>query len=158
MGNSSIAMADTNLYDLGGYTSDGSLILLGEVKASSDSSEDSAKVFRRNLIAHELLPRRVYFLLANRKAIYLWKPQSSEDAPPDYQSSAEPVLAKYLGTSIRNEAVGEAGLEFAFKHWLSGVAQPGADPRLDLDADQMLVNSGLYSLLKGGEVRYELVA
>lgn len=158
MATSTPAMSAANLYDLGAYTSDGSLILLGEVKASSDASAEGAQFLRQNLISHELLPRRVYFMLANRRVIFLWRPHAAVDALPDFQTPAEPVLRKFLGSSIRPEDLGEAAVEAAINHWLNRAARHGALPDSNFDADQMLVQSGLYPLLKGGEIRYELAA
>jgi hypothetical protein len=146
-------------YDFEGYAGDGRLVLIGEVKGVGGATEESAKVFRRNLIAHDLLPRDVYFLLAFRTAVYLWKPQAGKDASPDFKAAAKPVLKKFLGEVAENEAApGAESVEFAFKHWLSEFTHGAGIPEATSDADRILLESGLYPKIRGGEIRYESAA
>lgn len=148
-----------NRYDIGGYSGDGQLAFIGEIKSDRGATDESAKVFRRNLIEHDLLPSDVYFMLAYRTAIYLWKPQSGKDALPDFRAAAKPVLKQYLGEAAEDESIpGSESLEFAFKQWLQSTVLGTRRLQATSDADRMLLDSGLIAKLKGGEIRHELSA
>ncbi len=148
------ALTMRSQFDLEGYSPDGQLVLAGEVKRSLAATQESATVFRRNLIAHGLLPRDVYFLLAFRTVVYLWKPQAGDESLPDFKAASKPVLKKVLGEVAEDEsAPGVESLEFAFKHWLSGFTYDTSVPENDSDADRMIVDSGLHSRIQGGEIR-----
>ena len=146
-----------NRYDLGGYSDSGQLVLIGEVKGVRNATEESAAVFRRNLLSNNLLPRDVYFLLAYGTSIYLWKPRAGESATPDFKAPATPILERFLGEFASGESgPGSESLEFAYKHWLSDAARGLDEGRATAEADRMLRASGLHALLKGGEIRREV--
>ena len=46
----------------------------------------------------------MYFLLAFRTTIYLWKPQAAEDTAPDFKAAASSVLKRSLGDLADNES------------------------------------------------------
>ena len=143
-------------HDIAGYSPDRKLVLIADVKAGKKTSEENASFFRRNLLAHGLLSEVPYFLLAYKTQFFLWKGVRGPDARPDYQAAAKPVLEKYLGKIAEDErGPGSEGLEIAVKSWLSELASGIQVPAAQSAPDQMLVESGLYDCLKGGEVHSE---
>ena len=146
-----------NQFDMTGYSPRNELILLVETKWSKDSSEQVAVAYRTNLIANDLLPRDPFFLLAYRNNLFLWREKAGDQAGPDYKSSAKPVLKKYLPSIPDPEKeLGPESLEFAIKLWLADLASGYEQPDLNSEADKMLVDSGLFKRLKGGQIRRDL--
>jgi hypothetical protein len=147
-----------NRFDIAAYSSAKELVLLVEVKWSKESSEEDAIFFRRNLRNHSILTDGPHFLLAYRNNLFLWKGSTSPDAQPDFRSPAKPVLRKYLGEIAETASgAGPESLELAFKLWLTDFARGSELPDPKSDADKMLVDSGLYQKIRGGEVRREAI-
>jgi hypothetical protein len=145
-----------NQFDIAAYSPNRELVLLVEVKWSKDSSQEGAVFFRRNLRNHGMLTDGPHFLLANRNNLFLWKGSSGPDAEPDFRGPAKPVLKKYLGDIAETEVgAGPESVELAFKLWLTDLARGSQLPDPESAADRMLVDSGLYQQIKGGEVRRE---
>jgi hypothetical protein len=147
-----------NQFDIAAYTPSNELILVAEVKGLKESDEGAATFFRRNLLAHGLLPVSAYFLLAYRTTLYLWSPKQSPEASPEYRAAAKPIFKRFLGdvAELPNGA-GPQSLEFAIKAWLDESAREAKSDSLESDADRMIVRSGLLERLKGAEVRREVV-
>ncbi len=146
-----------NQFDIAAYSRDRQLILLAEVKWVKESSEDTAVFFRHNLLSHQLLPQVPFFLLAYRNALFLWKEASQSDARPNFQAATRPVLKKYLGGLADSDTgPGPEGMESAIKLWLSDLASGIESPDAGSDADKMLVDSGLYEMIRNGEVHRDL--
>jgi hypothetical protein len=145
-----------NQYDIAGYSFDRQLVLIADVKAGKETSEENAAHFRRNLLAHGLLAEVPYFLLAYKTQFFLWKGTRDADSRPDYKAAAKPVLEKYLGEIGESaRGPGSESLEIAVKSWLSELASGVRAPDTLFAPDQMLVESGLFERLKGGEVLSE---
>jgi hypothetical protein len=51
------------------YNADGTVVLLAEAKTRHGTSEEWAAKLRRNMLAHGLLPRAEYFLIATPEQI-----------------------------------------------------------------------------------------
>jgi hypothetical protein len=66
-----------NQYDIAAYSSDRQLVLIADIKAGKEISEENAAHFRRNLLAHGLLVEVPYFLLAYKTHFFLWKGAAS---------------------------------------------------------------------------------
>jgi hypothetical protein len=144
----------TEAFDIAAYSPRRQLVLLAEVKWLKESSEENAVFFRRNLLSHSLLSDVPYFLLAYRNGFFLWKGSSDPGSSPDFRAPAKPVLKKYLGALAETErGPGPEGMESAVNLWLSELASGIQEPDLESEPDKMLVESGLYDQLKGGEVR-----
>lgn len=147
-----------NEFDITGYSPDRKLVLVGEVKYLKETSDENATFFRRNLLSHGLLSSEPYFLLVYRTTLFLWKGHSAVEAKPDYIASMKPVLKKYLKTlSADDDAAGPETLEFATKTWLSDLASEVRSPDPKSEPDKVLIESGLYESLKGGDVRRQIV-
>jgi hypothetical protein len=147
-----------NEFDLAGYSANRQLVLVVEVKYMQETSDENAAFFRRNLVSHGLLSTDPYFLLAYRTTIFLWKANSQGDAKPSGSASMKPLVRSFLKpTTSDDEAVGRESLEFAVKNWLSEIASGTRAPDEKFEPDKMLMESGLYDRLKGGEIRRHAV-
>lgn len=61
------------------YNRDGTVVLLAEAKSRRGTSEAWAAKLRRNMLAHGVLPKSQYFLIATPERMYGWR---QEDLPP----------------------------------------------------------------------------
>lgn len=136
------------------FSPDDRIQLVVEVKNHPGASEEWATRFRRNLVAHSVLPDAEFFLLALPDDLFLWKnSQDSGDAAPTYRISTAEALEPF-----RMAGSGEAGLEMAVNAWLNVLTSP------DLGVDEVarsyrwLVDSGLYQRIRGGHVAYQAAA
>jgi hypothetical protein len=144
--------------DIAVYSPDKQLILVVEVKGGKQSKSDAAAQLRRNLLVHGLLPSSPYFLLAYQTNLFLWRSGSDPIAPPLFMAPAKPVLQDYLRSVSGGERlVGEESLQLALVSWLSDLASDVRTPQPSSEADEMIVQSGLYDLIKNGEVKSEVV-
>jgi hypothetical protein len=145
-------------FDIAGYSPTRELVLIAEVKWLKESSEENAVYFRRNLLSHRLLSEVPYFLLAYRSSFFLWRGASDPGASPDFKAPAKPVLKKYLGTFAESESgPGPESMESAVNLWLSELASGIQEPDPSSEPDKMILDSGLYDRIKGGEVRRQML-
>jgi len=130
---------------------DGTPKLVVEVKAKSGTSTRWAAQFRRNLVAHGLVPTASYFLLASPEQFYLWKPKHDGfDAPPDFVADSRQMLAPWLDRMhTQKGTIGESALELLIHAWLSEVM---TNPNLE-DIPDWLQKSGLHSAIRGARLR-----
>ena len=143
--------------DIAIYSPDNHLVLVVEVKGGKQSKSDAAAQLRRNLLVHGLLPISPYFLLAYQTNLFLWRSGSELLAPPQFTAPAKPVLQDYLRSAAGGESlVGEESLQLALVSWLSDLASDVRSPQPSSEADEMIVQSGLYDLIKHGEVKSEI--
>ena len=133
---------------------DGRIQLVVEVKNHPGASEEWATHFRRNLVAHSILPDAEYFLLALPDDLFLWKGAgAAEDAPPDYRVPTAEALEPF-----RIAGSDEAGLEMAVNSWLNVLTSPGLREEEVGRRYGWLVESGLYEHIRGGDVEYGAAA
>jgi hypothetical protein len=79
------------------YDTDGSVVLLAEAKTQFGESEVWAAQLRRNMLAHGVLPRAKYFLIATPERMYGWKQENLklDEAPPQFTIDAQKALGRY---------------------------------------------------------------
>jgi hypothetical protein len=58
------------------YDADGQIVLLAEAKSRLGTSGTWASKLRRNMLAHGLLPKSRFFLIATPERMYGWKQES----------------------------------------------------------------------------------
>lgn len=69
--------------DIAVYSADGKLLLLVEIKGMATTDATWAAQYRRNLLAHHVIPPSPYFLLVASDRMYLWaNPASMNEVPP----------------------------------------------------------------------------
>jgi hypothetical protein len=134
-------------------------ILVVECKFATDSSPSAAARLRNRLLSDGYLdvPVEAFFMLSLPTNFHLWKPGIASDAPPSCSASAAPILRSYLGRiADQTPWPGAESMELAVSSWLGDLAASIRKPDAS-EADQMLVDIGLYEILKGGSVRRELM-
>lgn len=131
--------------------SDTELKLVVDVRGGGRSSADWAAKLRRNLAAHDLIPKTKYFLLALPDYLYLWKEKNTLGIiPPDYIVRT----GKVLHLTIPDEGplnVSDGGLELALTAWLR-YAPLSEKPPAGSDAYTILIESGLLDAIEECEV------
>jgi len=141
--------------DIVAYSRDHRRMLVVDCKMSKESSPESAARLRRNLMQHELLDEAPFFLLAFPTGLFLWKGEAKSDELPAFSAPAKPVLRTYLGKAAEDDAnIRRASLEIALCSWLSDLVIGVRTPEANNEADQILVQSGLYEQIRHGEVRF----
>lgn len=132
------------------FSPDGRIQLVVEVKNHTGASEEWATHFRRNLVAHSVLPEAEYFLLALPDNLFLWR---SGEAAPAYRVPTAEALEPF-----RVAGSGEAGLEMAVNAWLNVLTSPHVGEEEVERRYGWLVHSGLYQRIRGGDVAYQAAA
>jgi hypothetical protein len=139
--------------DIVAYSPDHRRMLIVECKMSTETSSESAARLRRSLLQHGLLAETPFFLLAYPTGLFLWKGDAKVDEQPAFSAPAKPILRKYLGEAAKDDANlrGES-LELALYSWLSDLVSGVRTPETGNEADQILVQSGLYEMIRRGQV------
>jgi len=144
--------------DIAGYSPDGKLQLVVEIKSRPGASAEWVTRMRRNLLVHSAIPPAPYFLLVLPDFFYLWTDATSMSdlAPPAYQITAAEVLAPYLDPSPQSlNDLSEYSLELLVTSWLEDLI------RTELQRDkvgphlQWLFDSGLYEAINHGSIAIE---
>jgi hypothetical protein len=133
-------------------------VLVVECKFERDGSPAVASRLRNRLLSDGYLdvPAEAFFMLALPTNFHVWRPGVASEDPPSCSASAAPILRSYLGRIAEKIPwPGAEGMGLAVSAWLGDLAASIRKPDAS-DADQMLVNVGLYERLKGGSVRREL--
>src|SRR2546421_180080 len=80
------------------YNADGTVLLLAEAKSRHGTSEAWAAKLRPNMLAHGVLPRAKYFLIATPERMYGWKQEnlSVDEVPPQFIIDAQKALTPYF--------------------------------------------------------------
>jgi hypothetical protein len=137
------------------YDDIGRVILLGEVKSRVGTSGEWAARFRRNMLAHGVLPRALFFLIATPERMYFWKQDQPDVAeePPGFTVDATKEFKPYLETVSRTrQAVSEQALELMVFSWLKDIARTG-DERVKRDPSlKWLAESGLIDSLENAHI------
>lgn len=140
------------------------LVLVVEVKRKTNASPDWAAKFRRNLLAHGILPRAPYFLLAFPDLFYLWNEVDShlelnQLSQPTYSIDAQPILQPYFERAgVTADTISAQSLELVIASWLSEIMHTGQVPYGVDTSQHWIVDSGLQDALSGGRFEPEAAA
>jgi hypothetical protein len=139
-----------NGIDLIAYDDAGRVILIGEVKSKAGTSGQWAAQFRRNMLAHGVLPQALFFLIATPETMYFWRQDHpvAGDEPPEFTVDAAKEFGPYLD-KVRSGSltVGQEALEILVFSWLTDIARTG-DERVKQDPSmKWLAESGLIDSL-----------
>jgi len=108
------------------YDADGTVILLVEAKSRHGTSESWAAKLRRNMLAHGVLPKAMYFLIATPERMYGWKEQHMplNEVPPQFTIDARKALAPYFAKLNQDPAnIGPRAFELLILTWLTDIAR-----------------------------------
>jgi len=121
---------------------------------------EEATETRRTLLGEGYLnvPDDAFFMLAFSTEFYLWKPQCAIDSLPTLIAPGRPLLREYLGARNADQVPWplKENVELGISCWLRDLANGMRKPDPTSDADQMIVKSGLYELIKGGVVQTDV--
>lgn len=133
------------------------IVLVADFIFADDDSPAAVADQRRRFLASGYLevPPTAFFLMACPEVFHLWKPNACDDALPAASASAASVLYPYFGSEAPTLTWwSRSPIESCIESWLSGLADwPGK--RDESAADRMIVEAGLYDLMRHGKVRYE---
>lgn len=135
------------------YDADGTVVLLAEAKSRLGTSEMWAAKLRRNMLAHGVLPRAKYFLIATPERMYGWKQESGNEAPPQFTIDARQALGPYFAKLNQDPAnVSPRAFELLVLTWLTDISR-SAEYRADIDPSlRSLSDSGLLSSLRQAQI------
>ncbi len=146
--------------DVAVYSPDRKLQLVVEVKNSVRTDRPLqrwAQEIHRNLHTHSGLLPAAYFLLALLPGkFYLWNEGGPHDfdRPADFEADANKLLKPYFDRlSVPPENVSGYDLEVIVSAWLKDLLEKES---LNDEAHQWLLESGLYTTLKGGSVEMQV--
>jgi hypothetical protein len=117
-----------SVIDFIAYDREGRVILLAEAKSKHGTSENWAARLRRNMLAHGVLPRAKFFLIATPERIYLWRQDGPDAAekPPEFTIEATKVFQPYFQRAhIEPSDIGPEAFDLLVWTWLVDVAWPG---------------------------------
>lgn len=145
--------------DIVAYNPDGTVLLLAEAKSRRGVLESWAAKLRRNMLAHGVLPRTRYFLIATPEHIHGWNEENLpvDEVPPHFTIDARTVLAPYLAElNLDPETIDPVAFEYVIHAWLMDIARrphPSAerDPALE-----SLTESGLLTALRRARIELNL--
>jgi hypothetical protein len=148
-----MALPETPI-DFIAYNSDGRVVLLAEAKSRRGTSESWAAKLRRNMLAHGLLPKSQYFLIATPDRMYGWRHENlpPNEIHPQFTVDAQTALAPYFAKLRQDPAnISPRAFELLMLTWLTDIArledQPEVHPSL-----RSLSESGLLSSLRRAEI------
>jgi hypothetical protein len=146
-------MSDTA--DIAVFSPDRNLKLIVEVKGNRGATAEWASQLRRNLIAHEAIPRSPFFMLALPDKLYLWRNGSDaiDSRPADFVADSEPIISAYLDDrSPSPMESGGHGLDLIFASWLNLLTIMPLTEEMAAPHERWLLDSGLYDAIKNGSV------
>ncbi len=137
------------------YDPEGQIVLLAEAKNRHGTSDSWAAKLRRNMLAHGVLPKSQFFVIATPERIYGWKQDNSSpmDMLPQFTVDATRALQPYYARlNQKSVDISPRAFELLILTWLTDIArstldQPEIDPSL-----ASLAESGLLSSLQKAEI------
>jgi hypothetical protein len=128
-------------------------VLLVECKWIKEPSAKKATDLRDNF-AQLSTEQADFFMLALRTGLHIWRRETPSGRPPDFTASTKQIWREYLGKMAeRPDAIRSEAMEFAVASWLNDLANDVRAPNSTSEADQVLLQSGVYQRIKNGVVR-----
>ncbi len=145
--------------DLVAFDVTGGSVLVVEAKDRLRVSADWAAKLRRNLVAHGVVGKAKYFLLATPDRFFVWinGAEDLSEVPPTYEIDPSELLAPYFSAAgITPETVSGDSFELIVGAWLRDLLATDTLPNEIHQNHPWL--SAVFDDLKGGHVAYEAVA
>jgi len=127
------------------YKPDGNVVLLAEAKSRRGTSDSWAAKLRRNMLAHGMLPRSQFFLIATPERIYGWRQEDlpPSEVPPQFLVDAKKALQPYFAKLKESpEDISPSAFELLILTWLTDIARS--------TEDQIELNPSLAPLIESG--------
>lgn len=150
-----------NIVDLIAYDRDGQIVLIIEAKSKTGTSSTWAATMRRNLLAHGLMPKSKFFMLALPDRLYLWKDVDNkpEIIEPTYEIDSMPFFEPYYKLSALNpERLNGESFELIVSSWMNELIRFGISSSVPVEQRKQLLESGLLDVLNGGSIAIEIAA
>jgi hypothetical protein len=142
-----------SLSDLVVLSADRQPVMIVECKNGRGTSAQSVALYRRNLLAHDLLPPIPFYLLAFSTMLFLWKGNAEPEDLPQFSAPAALLLHDYVpSVAAQNPVLNADSLELVMHSWLDDLANGIRKPKDSSEADQMLIKSGVLELIRNGTV------
>lgn len=140
----------SHFWDLEVYK-DGETVLSIEIKNKMNTSEDWAKKFHRNLLAHSGLFESRFFMIACPDRFYIWSHESKNShllRDPDHVELATPLLSPYVeSVGFHLDELSSQSFELVVSAWLSDFVN--TDTTMDFTWAE---TSGFRKSVRGGEI------
>ncbi|OKH52944.1 hypothetical protein NIES2101_12710 [Calothrix sp. HK-06] len=125
-----------------------------------ETSPEWAAEYRYNILSHDILPNPPYLLFAFPCRLYLWKNSdaSVDNILPNYNIDAYPILKPYSDKiNVELEHIYcNTTFEFIVESWLGKIMDIKESPSNLDTSEQWLIESGLYTAIKGGKFATQL--
>jgi len=130
------------------FSPDRQLEAVVEVKNRRNAGEEWAIQFRRNLLAHGLIPAVEYFLLVFPDTVYLWRGKEAER--PAASIPTPEALGRFFDV-LPTDSSSESSLELVVSSWLQTLTASMTEEEI-AEVAKWLVDAGLYERIRGGHV------
>lgn len=143
--------------DISMRSRDGTQVAVVELKNPRNLTGEAARLYRREMIIHGVLPQTPFFLLLSQDIGYLWKDARPDtpDAPPTVAFSMGNVIERYLTVPPGHRLI-RVELEIIVVQWLgdlaAGLELPAEEP------DKTLAAVGFIDAIRGASVVPEATA
>lgn len=137
------------------FSPDRQLEAVVEVKNRRNAGEKWAIQFRRNLLAHGLIPPVEYFLLVFPDTVYLWRGREAER--PVTAIPTSDALGRFFDV-LPTDSSSESSLELVVSSWLQTLTAASMTEDEIAEVAKWLVDAGLYERIRGGHVERRTAA
>jgi hypothetical protein len=142
--------------DLVVFSSDDKPLVIVEVKGGKDTSPQSLEQVKQQLLTYATHIPAQYLLAVFRSGLFLWEKQDEQNHAPRH-ASARSLFREYASSVAEPEdRLRTDGLRILVHAWLDDLAIGIRKPKADSEADQLLVDTGIYEKMKRGRVATEV--
>ncbi len=130
-------------------------ILAIEAKTKLDASVEWAMRLRRNILAHGLLPKTEFFLIATPNRFFIWKNSGMDSllSEPTRTIESSSFLSSYfMQTGVTPEEISGSSFELIINSWLAELMYSGVKAHQARGSYQWIADLGLQDALAGGHL------
>jgi hypothetical protein len=137
------------------YSPENKPALIVQIKAIKEGMPDELERTRRALMDAYKSSVAAHYLVVQRNGLFLWEKGAVAGTPAKH-ASLKSVLREYAASISDPEAsLRRDGLEIIVRSWLDDLAIGIRSPKSNVEADQLLVSSGIYKEIRDGRVESE---
>lgn len=147
--------------DFVAYDDEGRVLLLAEAKSRGGTSAEWAAQYRRNLLAHGVLPAAQFFMIATPEQIYIWKQEDQQphDEMPTFTIDAAQEFGPYFEQlGISPSDIAPQAFELMILFWLTEIALSGEERASRDPAARLLAELGLLGPLSKARIEMSSAA
>jgi hypothetical protein len=137
------------------YSPENKPTLIVQIKAIKEGKPDELERTRQALMDAYRSSEASHYLVIQRNGIFLWKKGAAAGTLPEH-ASLKSVLREYAASISDPElSLRRDGLEMVVRSWLDDLTIGIRSPKSNVEADQLLVSSGIYKEIRDGRVESE---